>query len=219
MSPFADRVIRLGVFNDYPVVVAGVVALLEPYGDRVHVEAFVDELPPRGHLDIALFDLFAAVDPEARLRQIVDRTGARVLAYGWPQSAEQIAAALRMGATGFLQKTVDGAELASAIEATAAGERIGAVCAPDVTTMTAWPGRAEGLTAREAEILALIVAGLSNQQIATAMWLSINSVKTYIRSAYRRIGATSRTQAVLWGIDHGFRLESAEALRRAGLRE
>ena len=45
------------------------------------------------------------------------------------------------------------------------------------------------------EILALIAQGLSNQQIAERAYLSVNSIKTYIRTAYRRIGATSRSQA------------------------
>ena len=45
---------------------------------------------------------------------------------------------------------------------------------------------------------------MSNQQIADECFLSINSVKSYIRSAYRRIGATSRSQAVVWCIQHGF---------------
>ena len=58
---------------------------------------------------------------------------------------------------------------------------------------------------REAEILALITQGLSNAEVADRTHLSINSVKTYIRSAYRRIGVRSRTEAVLWGVEHGFR--------------
>ena len=68
-----------------------------------------------------------------------------------------------------------------------------------------WPGREEGLTVREAEVLALITQGLSNAELADRTHLSINSVKTYIRSAYRRIGVRSRTEAVLWGVEHGFR--------------
>jgi NarL family two-component system response regulator LiaR len=51
----------------------------------------------------------------------------------------------------------------------------------------------------------LITQGLSNAEIAERTHLSINSIKTYIRSCYRRIGASSRTNAVLWGIEHGFR--------------
>ena len=68
-----------------------------------------------------------------------------------------------------------------------------------------WPGRAAGLSSREAEIIALITQGLSNQEIADRAYLSINSIKTYIRSAYRKIQVTSRSQAVLWGVENGFK--------------
>ena len=57
---------------------------------------------------------------------------------------------------------------------------------------------------REAEILRLISQGLSNQAIAETAYLSINTVKSYIRSAYRRMGVESRSQAILWAIDRGF---------------
>ena len=70
-----------------------------------------------------------------------------------------------------------------------------------------WPGREEGLTPRESEVLALITRGLSNEQVATTTRLSPNSVKSYIRGAYRKIGVSSRTQAVLWALDHGFQVE------------
>ena len=58
------------------------------------------------------------------------------------------------------------------------------------------------LTSREAEVLRLIAQGLSNQEIADRVFVSINSVKTYIRSAYRKIGVRSRTQAVAWCLQH-----------------
>jgi hypothetical protein len=53
--------------------------------------------------------------------------------------------------------------------------------------------------------------GLSNQEIAEAIFLSINSVKTYIRTAYRKIGVTRRQLAVIWALQHGFTAE----IRRA----
>ena len=65
-------------------------------------------------------------------------------------------------------------------------------------------GEEVGLTPRETDILRLLTLGMSNQQIADESFLSVNSVKSYIRSAYRRIGATSRSQAVVWCIQHGF---------------
>ena len=93
-----------------------------------------------------------------------------------------------------------------AIEAVHAGEIVvpprGRKVGPDAGD---WPGRGAGLTAREAEIIALITQGLSNQEIAQRSYLSINSVKTYIRTAYRKMGVASRSQAVLWGVKHGFR--------------
>jgi DNA-binding CsgD family transcriptional regulator len=65
-------------------------------------------------------------------------------------------------------------------------------------------GRGEGLTDREAEVLALITQGKSNLEIAALMFLSINTVKSYVRSTYRKIGVTTRPHAILWGIEHGF---------------
>jgi NarL family two-component system response regulator LiaR len=60
------------------------------------------------------------------------------------------------------------------------------------------------LSSRESQIVALIVQGLSNQEIADIAYLSINSVKTYIRTAYRKMGVTRRSQAVVWAMQHGF---------------
>nr|MBA2309244.1 response regulator transcription factor [Pseudonocardiales bacterium] len=68
-----------------------------------------------------------------------------------------------------------------------------------------WPGREEGLTAREAEVLSLITMGLSNLEIAERTSLSVNSIKSYIRSCYRKIDVDSRSKAVLWGVAHGLR--------------
>ncbi len=68
-------------------------------------------------------------------------------------------------------------------------------------------GRSAGLSPRESSILALVVMGRSNQEIAQELYLSINSVKTYIRTTYRKIGATSRGQAILWAVREGFLTE------------
>ena len=59
------------------------------------------------------------------------------------------------------------------------------------------------LSHREWDVLQRICLGLSNAEIAADLYVSINSVKTYIREAYRKIGVTSRTQAVLWGLGRG----------------
>ena len=66
-----------------------------------------------------------------------------------------------------------------------------------------------GLTHREADVIGLIVRGRSNREIGEEMFLSTNTVKSYIRSAYRKMEVASRSQAVTWGLQHGFPLDSA----------
>ena len=58
-------------------------------------------------------------------------------------------------------------------------------------------------TAREAGVVTLIARGLTNEEIAQEAHISINTLKTYIRSAYRKMGVERRSQAVRWGIEHG----------------
>jgi DNA-binding CsgD family transcriptional regulator len=64
----------------------------------------------------------------------------------------------------------------------------------------------DDLTERERDVLELITNGYSNEQISRMLYmlyLSINSVKTYVRSGYRKIGAETRSHAVIWGVRHG----------------
>jgi two-component system, NarL family, response regulator LiaR len=199
--------ILVAVVNDYPVVVSGLTRLLEPYRPKIRVERYVQAMPHDAPFDVVLLDIFGRPEGLDRLREVVEETGAPVLLYTWAQSQEEIDAAIHAGATGVLPKTLDADEIVTALRATIAGHVPRPAPAPDHAPMLTFPGQEEGLSARESEILCLIVAGLSNQEIAERCYLSINSIKTYIRSAYRKIGVTTRTQAVLWGIDHGFRLE------------
>ena len=126
--------------------------------------------------------------------------------YTWNFQPALVEQARRQGATGYLSKTLPAHELVTAIEAIADGKVV--ISDPPGRSRSAlgldWPGRTEGLTDREAEVLALITQGRSNREIAQVMYLSINTVKTYIRSAYRKIGVTGRSHAMLWGLDHGF---------------
>lgn len=72
---------------------------------------------------------------------------------------------------------------------------------------TASTAHSEGLTGRESEVLSLIVSAMSNREVANHLSLSLNSVKSYIRSIYRKIGVSSRSEAVSWAIQHGFRAD------------
>ncbi len=81
---------------------------------------------------------------------------------------------------------------------------------PDVPEIESarWAGADEGLSRRESEVIALIVAGLSNQLISEHLFITANTVKSYIRSAYSKIGVRSRVQAVVWAARHGFVLSA-----------
>lgn len=90
------------------------------------------------------------------------------------------------------------------------------IAASGAVVLAAWPGQHKGLTPRESEVLSLIVSGLSNHDIAHRIYVSINSVKSYVRSAYRKMGVSSRSQAVVWGLEHGFRVEQLRSVDPRG---
>lgn len=199
--------VRVAVVNDYELVVRGIAGLLEPYADRVAVVELDAKVAVVQDVDVILYDTFGQVQGDGiDLDDLVEGHSAKVAIFSWNVQPELVARSIEQGAAGYLSKSLEGEELVRAIEAVHAGE----VVVPTRTTGRArdagdWPGRAQGLTAREAEIIALITQGLSNQEIATRSYLSINSVKTYIRTAYRKMGVASRSQAVLWGVNNGFR--------------
>jgi DNA-binding NarL/FixJ family response regulator len=201
--------IRIALVNDYEVVVAGVAHLLDRYRDRVVVAEIDLTEPVAEDVDIALYDNFAQgeADHDDIEALIASPQAQRVVVYTWNFDDDLVQAALTKGTDGYLSKALPAAELVDALERVHGGEVV-VSDAPNRGRLSVgqdWPGRSEGLTERESEVLALITQGRTNSEIGAITYLSINSIKTHIRSAYRKIGATSRTQAVLWGIEHGFR--------------
>ena len=214
--PYHVRVLRVAIVNDFEVVVRGLAEMLAPYADRVSVVELDSSVPVEEPVEIALLDTFAQAGGEAPqvAELLANPLVTRVVVYSW--NADNTFADLGegRGVAAYLSKTLTGPELVAALEAIQRGEApervvgpggpVGAVPETPAGSTGDWPGRLEGLTAREAEVVALITRGLSNAEIAAKASLSINSVKTYIRSSYRKMGVSSRTNAVLWGLEHGF---------------
>ena len=198
----------VALVDDYDVVVVGLAHLFDAYTDRVTIAELDTNQPLTDYVDVALYDSFA--QPEADhddIEVLVKNPHARhVAVYTWNFHPALIEGALAKGAHGYLSKTLPARDLVTAVESIAAGDVV--ISEPPRRSRPAagleWPGRTEGLTDREAEVLALITQGRTNAEIAAVMYLSINTVKTYIRSAYRKIGVTTRSHAVLWGVAHGF---------------
>jgi len=200
--------IRLALVDDYDIVLAGLARMFDQYEDRVDVIELDARVPVVSDIDIALYDSFA--QSEADLGDIGTLVRnplvTRVAVYTWNFDRRLVDAAFAKGADGYLSKTLPAAELVEALERIHFGDRVVSPAPDDdVTPALDWPGRAEHLTERESEIIALITQGKSNAEIAAIVYLSINSIKSHIRSAYRKMGVTNRVEAVLWGVEHGFR--------------
>ncbi len=201
--------IRLAIVDDYAVVIAGVASFLA--AERIDVVETNASLPVVSDVDIVLFDTFGQTQGTGiDLEDFVRDSGAKVVIYSWNLRPKLIKEALDQGASGYLSKVLTGPEVVRALERVMRGEVV--VLTGDHETSVGgagdWPGRAAGLSSREAEIIALITQGLSNQAIAERVYLSINSIKTYIRSAYRKMQVSTRSQAVLWGVANGFEPDS-----------
>ena len=198
--------IRVAIVTDYEIVVAGVAAMLAPHQDRLDVVELDAGLPVMNDVDIVLYDTFGQVQGDAvDLEQLVRGRGFRVVIFSWNTQPDLVERAIARGAAGYLSKGMGAGEIVDALEAIHAGETITPPSSAEGGDANgAWPGAEHGLTAREAEVIALITQGLSNQEIADQTYLSINSVKTYIRTAYRKIQVTRRSQAVAWGLRNGF---------------
>lgn len=201
--------ITLALINDYDVVVVGVAHMFDQYTDRIVVSELDTTKPLKDTVDIALYDSFAQphADHSTLERLASNPKARRVAVYTWNFHPTLIKTAIDKGASGYLSKGLTALETVEALEAIHGGEVVVSDPPPkeQLSVGLDWPGREEGLSERESEVLALITQGKTNAEIAALVYLSMNSIKTYIRSAYRKIGVSTRVEAVLWGVDHGFR--------------
>jgi len=199
--------IQVALVDDYDVVVIGVANMLEPYRDRVVVAELDTNKAVEDDVDIALYDSFAQPESDHdEVKTLIDNPRARrVVVYTWNFHPELLSMAQDLGVHGYLSKALSARELVAALEAVHAGETVVSPSPAKARTQNGdWPGRHEGLTDRESEILALITQGKNNAEIAALTYLSPNTVKSYIRGLYRKLDVDSRTQAVLWGVRNGF---------------
>ena len=116
-------------------------------------------------------------------------------------SPELIAAALRRGASAYLSKSVDPADLPSTLRQVLEGNvwRQNSGTGEDVDS----DAKAFGLTDRETAILQALARGLSNDEIAKELWVTQQTVKFHLTNIYRKLGAKNRTQATRIAQQHG----------------
>jgi DNA-binding NarL/FixJ family response regulator len=185
-----NRPLRVGIVYSQEVLGKGLASMLAEHPGRALVTA-VD------CADVVLYDVFGVHRTNgADLDRLLRETESVILVVSRDLRPDLRARALAAGAHGWISMSIDSVSLVAAVEAAADGR--------DLPGQDDRLGEPAGLTAREVEVLALITQGMSNQEIASHLYLSINSVKTYIRTAYLKIGARSRSHAVAWCLQHGF---------------
>jgi len=214
-------VIRVLIADDLPLVRAGLrVMLKRAEGFSVAGEAQDGEeaadLARETQPDVVLMDLkMPRVDGLEATRRIItdDRTsGVKVIILTTYESDESVFETLRAGASGFLLKDAEPAEILRGIKVVAEGD---ALLAPSVTrrliadfasrptTSNVSPEQLDWLTEREREVMALVAAGLSNDEIARRLVISPATAKTHVSRAMRKVDAHDRAQLVVLAYESG----------------
>jgi NarL family two-component system response regulator LiaR len=199
--------IRVGILTTQEVVAVGLRTILEN-APTVHI---ISHVPAGVEPDVVLYDLIKLVVEDGRdLEYWLTESSSTVIAIDRTLRPELGIRAREKGVEWSVTLGITAAELVTVISDAVTGQLDDSPVAQEWEAGD-YPGKDTGLTRRESEILGLIVQGRSNQQTADHLFLSINSVKSYIRSTYRKIGVSTRSQAVAWGIRHGFPIEPAAA--------
>jgi DNA-binding NarL/FixJ family response regulator len=219
VTPPAAGPLRVVVVDDHEMVVAGLKAMLAPFAGRVRVVGtahgvtgaldVVTSLRP----DIVLADVRMQGESGLDLcRRLAERLPEqRVVLLSVYDDEQYLFQALRAGAAGYLLKRIRGEELVGQLELAATGTTvIDATMAGRVVESAArlerdefWPGAHLGLTHRESEVLALLVAGCSNRAIASRLVIGDETVKSHVRSVLRKLGVADRTAAVAAALREG----------------
>ena len=203
--------IRVAIADDHKVVRVGLEQLLGTFDDVEPVGAASGgaeavALCETERPDVLLLDLSMpevdGIEVTRRLREAAVPT--HVVVFTSFSDRERIVQALDAGAVGYLLKDAEPDEIHGAIQAAARGESPLAprAAAELLAERRARPTEVE-LTAREQEVLGLVVEGLANKQIARRMGISEKTVKGHLTNLFQRIGVSDRTQAALWAERNG----------------
>ena len=213
--------IRVLLADDQSLIRAGFRLLIDSADDLVVVGEATDgaqalRMARSERADVILMDIrMPGVDGLEATRRIAaddDLAGVKVIILTTFETDEYVYQAIRAGASGFLVKDAEPAELLQAVRVVARGD---ALLSPSVTRrlITDLASRPErppvndrilaGLTAREREVMALVAAGLSNDEIATRLFLSPLTAKTHVSRVMTKLNARDRAQLVVMAYESG----------------
>jgi NarL family two-component system response regulator LiaR len=203
--------IRILIVDDHAMVRSGLKNFIygfewmEPVGEARDGAEAVD-FCAQHEVDVVLMDMIMPqMDGSEATRRIMTLgKQIRIIILTSFHEQDLVEEALKAGATSYLLKNVTAEELASAIRSAYAGQ---ATLAPEATealieSTRQKPGIGFDLTEREQEVLALLVAGLSNQEIAEELSLSVATVKFHLTNIFNKLGAKNRVEAATIALEH-----------------
>ena len=205
MTSPASKPIRVMLVDDHAMVRRGLATFLTVFDDlqlageaesgEAAVQLCAEVMP-----DVVLMDMMLpGMDGAAATRAIKERfPKTQVIALTSFKDGELIKTALEAGAIGYLLKDVSADDLVLAIRAARSGRSTLSPEAAQALVQTAHQPPAPGLdlTEREREVLALMIEGLNNTQIAGRLTVSPSTIKSHVSSILSKLGVTSRTEAV-----------------------
>lgn len=203
--------IRVLIADDHGIIRDGLGRLLGALEDVEVVGVAADgaeaaRLAAATAPDVVLMDLdMPHVDGIEATRQIAAaQPGVAVLVLTSFSDSKRILGALSAGAVGYLLKDASADEIAEGVRSAARGESpLDPRAARTILAARARPDPLDALSAREREVLGLLVGGLPNKLIARRLEISEKTVKAHLTSVFRALGVTDRTQAALWAERHG----------------
>jgi DNA-binding NarL/FixJ family response regulator len=206
--------IRVLIVDDHPLFRDGIRERLESNDGTIRVIGEAgDGKQARGlvaalHPDVVLMDIAMpgvnGIEATRLLRAEYPDVAIVILsAY---DDGQYVRAALAAGAAGYLLKTVDARELRDSVTRVALGET--ALSPPVARQVLSWVAHPEAdppqLSSRELEVLELAAQGASNKIISKALLLSTRTVEAHMRTIFDKLGVSSRTEAVIYAVRHGW---------------
>jgi two-component system, NarL family, nitrate/nitrite response regulator NarL len=206
-----EVVTRVLIADDHPVYLGGLAAAINSAPDLRVVASCHDGIEALARIradapDVAVLDLhMPGLTASGVLKELSD-TRCPVLVLTVDLDGAAIHDCLSLGAAGYIAKDTGGAEVCDAVRAVAAGgtvmsTRVQASMSAELRHRRA--NEPDPLSPRQLEILGLLAAGASAPEIASTLYLSTSTVKTYLHQLYERLGVSDRAAAVAVGIRRG----------------
>jgi DNA-binding NarL/FixJ family response regulator len=196
--------VRVASVNDYDLIVAGLANLLAGFPDDIEVcdRIIVGEPIVNGPIDVALYDTFGRAGAAAdAVRELTTYEEIRnVVVFTLDLTPELVDDAKAAGATGVISKSLGASTIRESLLRVVRGEVVVAVAdleAPVLAELD-WPGKADGLSERESQVLVLVAEGLTNKEIATVLFLSVETIKTHLRQILSKLGLRNRVEATAY---------------------